>query len=275
MLIEFTITNFAIIDALHLRLGPHLNVFTGETGAGKSIIVDAISALVGERAGAEVVRAGADRAVVEGVFDVSRLLAARGWQARRRQTRVRTSAESATARRSRHAGRARHRGRRMARSSSPARLARTGRGLARVNGRAVPVSALQRIAGFLIDIHGQSAHLDPAAPRTARLLSRPLRRDRGAARRGGDTGDRVARRAARAMSGCNATSARWSGVSNCCATRWMRSRPRASQPGELDDLERERKRLANAERLGELECGGTRRAQRRRRLATPAARSIC
>src|SRR5690242_6619056 len=74
MLLEFTITNFAIIDALHLRLDPHLNVFTGETGAGKSIIVDAISALVGERTGPEVVRAGADRAVVEGVFDVTALL---------------------------------------------------------------------------------------------------------------------------------------------------------------------------------------------------------
>src|SRR5215470_13845526 len=77
MLLEFTINNFAIIDALHLRLDPHLNVFTGETGAGKSIIVDAISALVGERAGAEVVRAGADRAVVEGIFDVAMLLTAK------------------------------------------------------------------------------------------------------------------------------------------------------------------------------------------------------
>src|SRR5579885_1195264 len=76
MLTEFTISNFAIIDTLRLRLDPHLNVFTGETGAGKSIIVDAISALVGERAGAEIVRAGAERAVVEGVFDVAALLSA-------------------------------------------------------------------------------------------------------------------------------------------------------------------------------------------------------
>src|SRR5215468_1045244 len=74
MLIELTITDFAIIDTLSLRLGPQLNVFTGETGAGKSILVDAISALVGERVTSDVVRAGCERAIVEGVFDLSRLL---------------------------------------------------------------------------------------------------------------------------------------------------------------------------------------------------------
>src|SRR5258708_36193681 len=74
MLDELSITNFAIIDELHVSFGPHLNVFTGETGAGKSIIVDALSALVGERAGGDVVRGGAERAIVEGVFDIASLL---------------------------------------------------------------------------------------------------------------------------------------------------------------------------------------------------------
>jgi DNA repair protein RecN (Recombination protein N) len=74
MLLELTITDFAIIDSLHLRFGPHLNVFTGETGAGKSIIIDAISALVGERVGGDVVRAGSERAIIEGVFDIGHLL---------------------------------------------------------------------------------------------------------------------------------------------------------------------------------------------------------
>ena len=76
MLLELSISNFAIIDQLRLRLGEHLNVFTGETGAGKSILVDAVSALVGERTGADAVRAGAERAVIEGIVEVSALLAA-------------------------------------------------------------------------------------------------------------------------------------------------------------------------------------------------------
>ncbi|MGK7310938.1 MAG: DNA repair protein RecN [Candidatus Longimicrobiales bacterium M2_2A_002] len=70
MLIELRIENFAVIERLAVRLEPGLNVLTGETGAGKSIIVGALSLLLGERASSDAVRAGADRAVVEGVFDV-------------------------------------------------------------------------------------------------------------------------------------------------------------------------------------------------------------
>src|SRR5690606_27076429 len=70
MLTELRIQDFAVIDRLAVRLGPGLNALTGETGAGKSIIVGALSLLLGERASADVVRTGADRAVVEGVFDV-------------------------------------------------------------------------------------------------------------------------------------------------------------------------------------------------------------
>src|SRR5215469_14921667 len=74
MLLELTISDFAIIDELQVTLGPHLNVFTGETGAGKSIILDAVSALVGDRVTGDIVRAGNERASVEGIFDISELL---------------------------------------------------------------------------------------------------------------------------------------------------------------------------------------------------------
>ena len=67
MLLELNIKDFAIIDNLHLRLHRMFNVFTGETGAGKSIIIDAVNALLGGKIGVEVVRAGCDRATVEGV----------------------------------------------------------------------------------------------------------------------------------------------------------------------------------------------------------------
>jgi DNA repair protein RecN (Recombination protein N) len=70
MLIELRIRDYAVIRDLSLELGPGLNVLTGETGAGKSIIVGALSLLLGERASSEAVRTGADRAVVEAVFDL-------------------------------------------------------------------------------------------------------------------------------------------------------------------------------------------------------------
>jgi hypothetical protein len=70
LLTELRIRNFAIIDAVVLPLAPGLNVLSGETGAGKSIIVGALGLLVGERATADLVRPGADRAVVEGTFEL-------------------------------------------------------------------------------------------------------------------------------------------------------------------------------------------------------------
>jgi DNA repair protein RecN (Recombination protein N) len=71
MLTELRIKNFAIIESLTLPLARGFNVLSGETGAGKSIIVGALGLLLGERASADVIRTGAERASVEGVFDVS------------------------------------------------------------------------------------------------------------------------------------------------------------------------------------------------------------
>ncbi len=70
MLTELRIRNFAIIESVTLPLAPGFNVLTGETGAGKSIIVGALGLLAGERAASDLVRTGAERATVEGVFDV-------------------------------------------------------------------------------------------------------------------------------------------------------------------------------------------------------------
>jgi DNA repair protein RecN (Recombination protein N) len=71
MLTELRIRNFAIIESLTLPLARGFNVLSGETGAGKSIIVGALGLLLGERASADLIRTGADRATVEGVFDVA------------------------------------------------------------------------------------------------------------------------------------------------------------------------------------------------------------
>ena len=68
MLTELSIENFALVEKQRLAFGPGLNILTGETGAGKSILLDALGLVLGERAGTEMVRHGADRARVEAVF---------------------------------------------------------------------------------------------------------------------------------------------------------------------------------------------------------------
>jgi DNA repair protein RecN (Recombination protein N) len=157
MLLDLTITNFAIIDSLRITLEPDFNVFTGETGAGKSIILDAISALVGGRVGSEVVRAGAERAIVEGIFDVSgaTLTAGADEAASDQEQGESIEQEDSIA------------GILSAQGIEPEdgmlilarEIAATGRSVARVAGRAVPVAVLQRLAAHLVDIHGQGDHL--------------------------------------------------------------------------------------------------------------------
>jgi len=71
MLTDLSIKNVAIIDSLHLALGPGLTVLTGETGAGKSIIIDAVGLIMGARASTDLIRTGSDEAVVEAIFDIS------------------------------------------------------------------------------------------------------------------------------------------------------------------------------------------------------------
>lgn len=71
MLIELRVQDFAVIEDIRVEFGPGLIVLTGETGAGKSILVGALSLLLGERASSDVVRSGAERARVEAVFDVT------------------------------------------------------------------------------------------------------------------------------------------------------------------------------------------------------------
>ena len=70
MLEELRIRNFAIIDELDLTFAPGFNVITGETGAGKSIMIDALELLLGGKSDSGVVRAGSDRSLVEGVFSL-------------------------------------------------------------------------------------------------------------------------------------------------------------------------------------------------------------
>ena len=75
MLVEIRALNFALIEDLTLRFKPGLNVLSGETGAGKSIIIGAINLLLGERAATDQIRQGEESAFVEGIFEGPALLA--------------------------------------------------------------------------------------------------------------------------------------------------------------------------------------------------------
>src|SRR6185437_2139090 len=252
MLAELTISNFAIIERLSLTLGPGFNVFTGETGAGKSIIIDAISALVGERMGSDVVRAGSERAFVEGVFDIGHLLA-REKAATSSPARIVSESEAGATEAETLTETLAEFGIEVEDGTLilSREIARTGRGIQRANGRATPLSAFQRIAAFLIDIHGQSAHLTILRPEQHVYYL-----DRYAAT------DDLRQQVAALVSEWRATRRELDRLQR--DERELERQRELLQyqvdeitaaklrPGELDELERERKILANAEQLGEL-----------------------
>jgi len=132
MLTELRIANFAIIDQLNLECGRGLHVLTGETGAGKSIIVDAIALLVGGRADDGLIRAGAEEAVLEAaiVLPPSGPLTHR----LRAEGLLGDNDTELIVRRV---------------------LSRSGRHKLYLNGSLTPLRTLQSLAGTLIDIHGQ------------------------------------------------------------------------------------------------------------------------
>lgn len=137
MLTNLRIENFAIIDRLELDLGPGLVILTGETGAGKSIILDAVEMLVGGRADASVLRTEAERAVVEGVFRLQGNTRTRVHEILQREDLLDDPDYITLGR----------------------EVRREGRSIARVNGRTVNVSLLKDLGNLLVDIHGQSEHL--------------------------------------------------------------------------------------------------------------------
>lgn len=132
MLAELNIRDFALIESLRLAFGSGLNVLTGETGAGKSIILDALQLVLGGRATAEQIRGGAREARVEALFDLSAAP---------------------------HAARAAEAMGLLGPGETELLVARdvgaTGRGSLRVNGRAATLAMAQELAQSLVEIHGQ------------------------------------------------------------------------------------------------------------------------
>jgi len=137
MLKELGIRNFAIIDQLRVEFGPGLNVFTGETGAGKSIVVDALSLALGERASGDLIRTGSDEAVVEAAFELNSHGPAAVRTLLREQGIAVEPGEDLVVRRV---------------------ISSSGKNKVYVNGSLATLATLSVIGAHLADIHGQHEH---------------------------------------------------------------------------------------------------------------------
>ncbi len=144
MLTELVVRGLAVIEEARLELGPGLNVLTGETGAGKSMLVDALSLLLGERATAELVRPGAHRAVVEGVFELEDKRAAR-------RLGGHVDSSDGLTKQLEQLGIQAEEGRLILKREVQA----AGRSRAWVNGSPVTAGVLADIGRLLVDLHGQ------------------------------------------------------------------------------------------------------------------------
>ena len=137
MLKELDIKNFAIIDHLHVEFAPGLNVFTGETGAGKSIVVDALSLALGERASVDLIRTGCQEAVVEAAFELNGRGTAEAAAFLSEQGIAMNSGEDLIVRRV---------------------LSSSGKNKVYINGSLANLATLSALGASLADIHGQHEH---------------------------------------------------------------------------------------------------------------------
>ncbi|GGH79498.1 DNA repair protein RecN (Recombination protein N) [Pullulanibacillus pueri] len=134
MLVELRVENFAIIEKLNISFEDGLTVITGETGAGKSIIIDAITLLVGGRGSSEYVRHGAQKAEIEALFDIT---GSNACKAVLKDIGIDDGDDMVILRR---------------------QIYSNGKSVCRVNGKMVTLSHLREVGQYLIDIHGQNEH---------------------------------------------------------------------------------------------------------------------
>lgn len=142
MLLELKINNFVLIDDLKLNFNRGLNILTGETGAGKSILIDALSGVLGEKMTTDMIRTGSERAILEGVFDISGLPQVKSILD---ESGIDCDDDMLVQRRE---------------------LFTSGKGRCFANSTQIPIAKLKEISEYLVDIHGQNEH--QSIVRTAR-----------------------------------------------------------------------------------------------------------
>ncbi len=230
MLLELEIRDFAIIDDLRIQFGAGVNALTGETGAGKSIIIDALGAVLGERVSADMVRAGARTAYVDARFLLDDLSASQSLHSLLDEHGVAYEDGEVILSREIQAG---------------------GRSSARINGRSATAALLGQIGALLVDIHGQSDHLSLLRPASQLAIL-----DRFAQT------DPVRSEVSSLVREWRAARARLDAIDSGARDRAQRIDLLRYQVQEIEsaglrpieelELETERSRLANAERLGQL-----------------------
>ncbi|MCA3212059.1 MAG: DNA repair protein RecN [Burkholderiales bacterium] len=220
MLLSLSIRNFVIVESLDLEFGPGFSVLTGETGAGKSILIDALLLALGERAEADVVREGAARAEIGAEFRIGE--AARDWIAA--QDLGGEDAGLVLLRRTVDAG---------------------GRSRAFINGSAVTLAQLRELGELLVDVHGQHAHQSLLKGGSQQRL---LDEHGGLAAAAREVAQRFAelRRAGRARAEAEAMAG--SAQAEADRLRWTVEEldELAPQPGEWEAVEAEHRRLSHA-----------------------------
>ena len=247
MLTELRIQNFAIIQELILEFDQGLVIFTGETGAGKSIILDALEAVLGGRADTTNIRTGSDRAFVEAVIKLDEP-AKSAIQEILGEEDLLDDTDFLVLRRE---------------------IRREGRNTARINGRSVNVSLQHEVGSILVDIHGQSEHLSLLKVRNHldlldRFADTELFLDDY---REVYTELRTVQRDLEHIRQLESDSARRVDILNYQIQEIEAANP---QPGEEADLRQERTRLSNAENLSTL----TQRALQLLDEGTPETSSI-
>lgn len=140
MLQEISITNFAIIPELRLSFHEGMTALTGETGAGKSIIIDALGLLAGGRGSSDYIRQGADKCILEGLFELPQQP---GFTDLMDELGIESDDDNLIVRRD---------------------MSLTGKNICRVNGHIVTLANLRRIGSYLVDIQGQNEHQELLRP---------------------------------------------------------------------------------------------------------------
>lgn len=146
MLQEISITNFAIIPELRLSFHEGMTALTGETGAGKSIIIDALGLLAGGRGSSDYIRQGAEKCILEGLFEWPQQ---EGFEELMEELGIESDEENLIVRRD---------------------MSLAGKNICRVNGHIVTLANLRRVGSYLVDIQGQNEHQELLQPESHLFL---------------------------------------------------------------------------------------------------------